>query len=150
MADTLTRIERSERMGRIQNKDTKPEMRVRKIVHGMGYRYRLHKANLPGKPDLVFAGRRKVIFVHGCFWHRHPDPSCALARLPKSKLDFWIPKLEANRQRDEANVRELQHAGWDVLTIWECQLRNEKELKSRIQVFLQGCDPWNCLRAPVD
>ena len=137
MADTLTRVERSERMGRIQNKDTKPEMRVRKIVHGMGYRYRLHKANLPGKPDLVFAGRRKVIFVHGCFWHRHPDPSCSLARLPKSKLDFWVPKLEANRQRDEANVRELEQAGWDVLTIWECQLRNEKELKSRIQVFLQ-------------
>ena len=137
MADTLTRVKRSERMGRIQNKDTKPEMRIRKIVHGMGYRYRLHKANLPGKPDLVFAGRRKVIFVHGCFWHRHPDPSCSLARLPKSKLDFWIPKLEANRQRDEANVRELEQAGWDVLTIWECQLRNEKELKSRIQVFLQ-------------
>lgn len=137
MADTLTSIERSERMGRIQNKDTKPEMRIRKIVHGMGYRYRLHKANLPGKPDLVFAGRRKVIFVHGCFWHRHPDPSCSLARLPKSKLDFWIPKLEANRQRDEANVRKLEQAGWDVLTIWECQLRNEKELKIRIQVFLQ-------------
>ena len=137
MADTLTRVERSERMGRIQNKDTKPEMRIRKIVHGMGYRYRLHKANLPGKPDLVFAGRRKVIFVHGCFWHRHPDPSCSLARLPKSKLDFWVPKLEANRQRDEANVRELEQAGWDVLTIWECQLRNEKELKIRIQVFLQ-------------
>lgn len=137
MADTLTRVERSERMGRIQNKDTKPEMRVRKIVHGMGYRYRLHKANLPGKPDLVFAGRRKVIFVHGCFWHRHPDPACSLARLPKSKLDFWIPKLEANRRRDEAKVRELEQAGWDVLTIWECQLRNEKELKIRIQVFLQ-------------
>ena len=137
MADTLTRVERSERMGRIQHKDTKPEMRVRKIVHGMGYRYRLHKANLPGKPDLVFTGRRKVIFVHGCFWRRHPDPSCSLARLPKSKLDFWVPKLEANRQRDEANVRELEQAGWDVLTIWECQLRNEKELKSRIQVFLQ-------------
>ena len=117
MADTLTRVERSERMGRIQNKDTKPEMRIRKIVHGMGYRYRLHKANLPGKPDLVFTGRRKVIFVHGCFWHRHPDPACSLARLPKSKLDFWIPKLEANRQRDEANVRKLEQAGWDVLTI---------------------------------
>ena len=100
-------------MGRIQNKDTKPEMRARKIVHDMDYRYRLHKANLPGKPDLVFAGRKKVIFVHGCFWHRHPGPSLPLARLPKSKLDFWIPKLEANRQRDE------------------------KELKNRIQVFLQ-------------
>lgn len=137
MADTLTRVERSERMGRIQNKDTKPEMRIRKIVHGMGYRYRLHKANLPGKPDLVFAGRRKVIFVHGCFWHRHPDSACSLARLPKSRLDFWVPKLEANRQRDQVNSRALEQAGWDVLTIWECQLRNEKELKSRIQVFLQ-------------
>ena len=137
MADTLTKAERSERMGRIRNKDTKPEIRVRKIVYGMGYRYRLHKANLPGKPDLVFAGRKKVIFVHGCFWHRHPEPTCPLARLPKSKLDFWVPKLEANRQRDEANVRELQQAGWEVLTIWECQLKNEKELKSRIREFLQ-------------
>ncbi|MCU7923801.1 MAG: DNA mismatch endonuclease Vsr [Candidatus Thiodiazotropha sp. (ex Dulcina madagascariensis)] len=137
MADTLSKAERSERMGRIRNKDTKPEMRVRKIVHGMGYRYRLHKANLPGKPDLVFAGRKKVIFVHGCFWHRHPDLKCPFARLPKSKLDFWVPKLEANRQRDEVNVRELEQAGWGVLTIWECELKDEEQLKIRIREFLQ-------------
>lgn len=83
-------------MSRVRNKDTKPELMVRRLVHGMGYRYRLHRKNLPGRPDLVFPGLRKVIFVHGCFWHRHPDPSCRLARLPKSKLDFWLPKITTN------------------------------------------------------
>ncbi|MFC6632375.1 very short patch repair endonuclease [Microbulbifer taiwanensis] len=116
MADTLIKAERSERMGHIRNKHVKPEMRVRRMVRGVGCRYRLHKSNLPGKPVpvLVIAGRKRVVFVHGCFWHRHPDPSCSLARLPKSKLDFWVSKLEVNRQRDEANVRELEQIGWEV------------------------------------
>ena len=91
--DTLSPKERSERMSRIRGKDTKPELTVRRLVHGMGFRYRLHGKRLPGKPDMVFSARRKVIFVHGCFWHRHPDPGCPLARLPKSKLDFWRTKL---------------------------------------------------------
>jgi DNA mismatch endonuclease (patch repair protein) len=102
----------------------------------MGYRYRLHSASLPGKPDLVFPGRRKVIFVHGCFWHRHPSSSCKLARMPKSRLEFWLPKLEGNRLRDERNQRELKKQGWKVLSIWECQIVNLASLSNRIRSFL--------------
>ena len=98
--DSLTTDERSERMGRIKGKDTKPEMLVRRMTHGMGYRYRLHDKRLPGHPDLVFPSRRKVIFVHGCFWHRHEN--CHLARLPKTRVDFWALKLQGNKIRDRA------------------------------------------------
>lgn len=134
--DTLSPSERSERMSRVRGKDTKPEIAVRRLVHGMGYRYRLHVAGLPGRPDLVFAGRRKIIFVHGCFWHRHPDPRCALARLPKSRLDFWVPKLEANRARDETTRRKLIEAGWKSLVVWECQIKQVGTLRKRIRGFL--------------
>ncbi|HBI46414.1 MAG TPA: very short patch repair endonuclease, partial [Planctomycetales bacterium] len=96
--DSLSPEERSERMSRVRNKDTKPELVVRRLVHSLGYRYRLHSGRLPGRPDIVFAGRKKVVFVHGCFWHRHRG--CALCRMPKSRLDFWAPKLEGNRRRD--------------------------------------------------
>lgn len=136
MADTLTPAERSKRMSRIRGKNTRPEMRVRRLIHRMGYRYRLHRRDLPGKPDLVFITRRKVIFVHGCFWHRHPDPTCKLARLPKSRNDFWLPKLEGNRARDIRNQEELQARGWDVLVIWECELHDEEALSNKIQAFL--------------
>lgn len=134
--DSLTPQQRSERMGRVRSKNTKPEMIVRRLVHSMGFRYRLHRKDLPGKPDLVFSKHKKVIFVHGCFWHRHPDPACPLARLPKSRLDFWIPKLESNRARDVKNVEKLSKSGWDVLIIWECQLKDRAELQKRIQGFL--------------
>lgn len=134
--DTLTPSQRSERMGRVRSANTRPEMVVRRLVHGMGYRYRLHRKDLPGKPDLVFPARHKVIFVHGCFWHRHDDPHCHLARLPKSRLDFWLPKLESNRSRDILAQERLQTMGWDVMTIWECQLRDTEVLKSRISGFL--------------
>ena len=97
-------------------------MLVRRIVYGIGYRYRLHRRDLPGCPDLAFGKRRKVIFVHGCFWHRHCDSSCKLARLPKSQLDFWLPKLEANRARDTTNQERIKAMGWEFLVIWECQL----------------------------
>lgn len=137
MGDTLTPEQRSERMSRVRASDTKPEMRVRRLVHGLGYRYRLHRKNLPGKPDLVFPGRKKVIFVHGCFWHRHPDPNCPLARLPKSRLDFWLPKLEGNRERDERNAAKLKELGWQLLVIWECQLKDEEKLAKRIKKFLE-------------
>lgn len=137
MIDTLTREQRSKRMGRIRSKDTKPEMALRRLVHGMGYRYRLHRADLPGRPDLVFAPRRKVIFLHGCFWHRHPDPACKLARLPKSRLDFWETKLERNRERDQENEQRLSDLGWKTLTIWECQLRQVDQLRTRIKAFLE-------------
>ena len=134
--DTLTPEQRSKRMSRVRGRDTKPEMLVRRLAHGMGYRYRLHRRDLPGSPDLVFPSRRKVIFVHGCFWHRHLEPDCKLARLPKSKLDFWGPKLETNRERDERNVVLLEELGWDVLVIWECQTKNRGQLQARIREFL--------------
>ncbi len=123
-------------MSRVRGRDTKPEMLVRRLTHGMGYRYRLHRLGLPGSPDLVFPSRMKVIFVHGCFWHQHLDPGCKLARLPKSKLDFWGPKLETNRERDERNLVLLAELGWDVLVIWECQTKNREELQTRIGEFL--------------
>src|SRR5690606_15584870 len=109
---------------------------VRRLVHGMGYRYRLHRRDLPGTPDLVFPGRKKVIFVHGCFWHRHPDPTCKLARLPKSRREFWLPKLEGNRARDVENMARLEELGWESMTIWECQLRDQEALEERVRRFL--------------
>ncbi len=137
MADTLTRKERSERMSRVRGKDSKPEMVVRRLVHGMGYRYRLHRRDLPGTPDLVFPSRKKAIFVHGCFWHRHPDPACKLARLPKSRLDFWIPKLEGNRRRDRDNQARLGELGWDVLVVWECRIGYKEQIENELRAFLE-------------
>lgn len=109
MTDTLSPIERGKRMGLIRGRDTTPERAVRGLLHRLGYRFRLHPKDLPGRPDVVFRWRRKAIFVHGCFWHRHPDPSCRLARLPKSRLEFWGPKLEANRLRDMEGLSHPNH-----------------------------------------
>jgi len=134
--DTLTVAQRSDRMARVRGKDTGPELVVRRLVHRLGYRYRLHQRDLPGRPDLVFTGRGKVIFVHGCFWHRHKR--CALARLPKSRGEFWLPKLEGNAARDTRNVRALRYLGWGVMTVWECQLRDTKRLTERIRRFLDA------------
>ncbi|MBA3810942.1 MAG: DNA mismatch endonuclease Vsr [Caulobacteraceae bacterium] len=136
--DTLTPIERSERMSHVRGKGSAAELRVRSLVHRMGYRFRLHGAKLPGKPDLVFASRRKAIFVHGCFWHRHPDPNCRLARLPKSRQDFWVPKLTGNRERDVRTQRALESLGWKVLVIWECGLRDEASVENEIRTFLDS------------
>lgn len=136
MIDTLSPTARSERMSRVRSKDTSPEMTVRRLLHAMGYRYRLHCRDLPGRPDIVFRKRRKAIFVHGCFWHRHDDPSCKLARLPKSRLDFWAPKLESNRERDRKNLQKLRDEGWKVLVIWECQLTNHAKLKASLESFV--------------
>jgi len=135
--DTLTPEQRSERMSRVRGRDTKPEMLVRRLVHAMGYRFRLHRKDLPGKPDLVFPTRRKVIFVHGCFWHRHSDAACRLARMPKSKLDFWGPKLENNRKRDAVIRARLEELGWSVLVIWECETSDRDALRARIGGFLE-------------
>ena len=123
-------------MARVRSKNMRPELMVRKLVFALGYRYRLHGRDLPGCPDVVFRSRRKVIFVHGCFWHRHEN--CALARLPKSRLDFWKPKLEGNRERDEKIKRALYRRGWKVLTVWECQLKETRRLESRIRRFLDA------------
>jgi len=136
MADSLNPKERSERMRLVRSEDTRPELALRRLVHGMGYRYRLHDRSLPGKPDLVFPSRKKVIFVHGCFWHRHAKASCKLARLPKTRLEFWLPKLEANRLRDVRTRRQLTRNGWRVLTIWECQLSNIDLVSKRVESFL--------------
>jgi len=136
LMDTMTPAERSERMARVRHKDTKPELAVRKLVTGMGYRYRLQYKRAPGRPDLAFPGRRKAIMVHGCFWHRHAG--CPLARMPKSRLDFWGAKLEANRVRDERNATKLAELGWGLLVVWECELKQPATLAERICAFLEG------------
>ena len=134
--DTLTVRERSERMSRIRSRDTKPEMRVRRLVHGLGYRYRLHAKDLPGRPDLVFRPRRKVIFVHGCFWHRHEG--CSRNRTPKSpeRHSFWRDKLDGNARRDRLNEATLQRIGWEILVIWECETKDLDPLVERVRAFL--------------
>jgi DNA mismatch endonuclease (patch repair protein) len=134
MADTLSPEERSKRMSLIRGKDTKPELKIRRLIHSLGYRYRLHSSELPGKPDLVFKGKKKAIFIHGCFWHRHDN--CALARLPKSRLGFWNPKLEGNKERDKQNQEKLIALGWSFLVIWECEINNLELLTDRITKFL--------------
>nr|VFK25958.1 MAG: T/G mismatch-specific endonuclease [Candidatus Kentron sp. MB]VFK33780.1 MAG: T/G mismatch-specific endonuclease [Candidatus Kentron sp. MB]VFK76378.1 MAG: T/G mismatch-specific endonuclease [Candidatus Kentron sp. MB] len=113
-----------------------PEIKLRRLVHGMGFRYRLHVKELPGKPDLVFLSRRAVIFMHGCFWHRHEG--CKLARLPKSKLDFWETKLEANRTRDALKQRQLRDQGWRVLVVWECEIADIDHVSMVVNKFLRG------------
>ena len=123
-------------MALVRNRDTKPELIVRRIIHSLGFRYRLHRRDLPGAPDLAFIGRKTAIFVHGCFWHRHPDSSCKLARMPKSRLDFWKPKLEGNRQRDLKNQSELDAMGWRFLIVWECELRHREQLQNKLLAFL--------------
>lgn len=121
---------RSAQMSLVRARDTKPEMVVRRTLHRAGLRYRLHSKELPGKPDLVFPSRRIALFVHGCFWHRHPDPSCRMARLPKTRREFWLPKLEGNRRRDLKNLLQLRQMGWQPMVIWECQISNTAWLSS--------------------
>lgn len=133
--DTLTVAERSERMARIRSKDTKPELRVRQLLHRLGYRFRLHRKDLPGSPDLVFPARRKAIFVHGCFWHAHE--ACRLANRPKSRRSFWDAKFERNKVRDAANLKALKQGGWKVYTVWECETISEGRLSLRLSKFLE-------------
>lgn len=118
--DHLSKAERSALMSKIRGKHTKPEMDVRRFVWGAGFRYRLHGKNLPGCPDLVFSSKKKVIFVHGCFWHGH---KCRKNKLPKTRRAFWKEKIERNKKRDSASARKLRSCGWEVLTIWECEVK---------------------------
>lgn len=120
--DTLTRKERSQRMALIKSVNTKPEMRVRRLLFSLGYRYRIHKTDLPGKPDIVLRKHKTVIFVNGCFWHRHKN--CRYSRTPESNLKYWLPKLAKNKANDRKNHAELRARGWEVIVIWECQTRN--------------------------
>jgi DNA mismatch endonuclease (patch repair protein) len=122
-------------MSRVGSKDTTPELAVRKLLFSMGFRYRLHDKRLPGTPDIVFSGRRKVILVNGCFWHGHQE--CRLGRLPKSRVDFWEAKISRNRERDRENDRRLHDLGWRPLTVWQCELRNIDELAKRLYDFLE-------------
>lgn len=127
---------RSAQMRLIKSKDTKPELLVRRALFALGYRYRLHVKGLPGNPDLVFPARKKVIFIHGCFWHRHEG--CRKSRVPKSRLDYWIPKFAANVQRDHKNQQDLAHTGWEALVIWECELKNAEAVIARAVSFLES------------
>jgi DNA mismatch endonuclease (patch repair protein) len=120
-------------MRRIRSKGMLPELAVRNMVHRMGFRFRLHRKDLPGKPDLVFVSRRKVIFVHGCFWHAH---GCNKAHTPRSNAEYWNPKLQRNRVRDASNIKALRAAGWEPLVIWECELKKESAVSSRVRKFL--------------
>ena len=121
-------------MRAVKGRDTGPELAVRRMLHARGYRYRLHRKDLPGKPDMTFPSRRKVVFVHGCFWHGHFCPRGA--RMPKTNAAYWRAKIGRNSERYEAQRAALRDAGWSVLTVWECELRREAELASRIEAFL--------------
>ncbi|MGH6677571.1 MAG: very short patch repair endonuclease [Bradyrhizobium sp.] len=134
MADTVSTARRSAMMARVRSKDTRPELAVRRIVTALGRRYRLHHKGLPGKPDLVFAKDRKVIFVHGCFWHQHA--SCAIARPPKSRRAYWLPKFAGNKARDQQHRRMLTRGGWKILIVRECELKSIDRVQRRIAAFL--------------
>ena len=121
---------------RIRSHGMRPELAVRSMVHRLGYRFRLHRRDLPGAPDLVLPRHRTVIFVNGCFWHWHPDPDCPIAGLPKSNLDYWAPKLTRTRMRDQEHMDSLQAGGWRVLVVWECELRSPAEILGNIRAFL--------------
>lgn len=131
--DTRTAEQRRRIMQAVRSRDTGPEMLVRRLLHRLGYRYRLHRRDLPGRPDIVFSSRRKVIFVHGCFWHSH---GCSKGRLPKSRLDFWRPKLLGNSRRDGRNQEALRALGWTVLVIWQCETTDLEALAQRLRRFL--------------
>ncbi len=134
--DKISPQRRSANMRAIRSKGTKPEILVRRLAHSLGFRYRLHRKDLPGKPDLAFISRRKAIFVHGCFWHQHAG--CPEGKIPASNVAYWGPKLARNGERDRKNESVLCEAGWNVLTIWECETAETDELAVRVQLFLEG------------
>ena len=136
MVDTISSDRRSENMRRIRSKGTTPELLVRRLLYRLGYRYRLHRRSLPGHPDVVFPRLKKAIFVHGCFWHQHADPACRITRVPKSRLEYWEPKLARNQQRDSESLVLLSQLGWKVCVVWECELADEGRLKKRLVSFL--------------
>lgn len=133
--DTLSKEERSIRMSKIRGRDTKPELVVRKLLFRLGYRYRLSVKGLPGKPDIVFKGRRKIIFVHGCFWHQHAG--CKIAHIPKSRQTYWAEKFSQNIARDAQNEQLLREAGWDVFTVWECETKDADVLRQKLIDFME-------------
>lgn len=135
MTDVHTKAQRSKNMAAIKSKNTKPELAVRSMLHKLGYRYRLHRQDLPGRPDIVFPAKRKVIFVHGCFWHMH---SCRWgAVVPSENEEFWRNKRSATLERDTRNAKALLESGWDSLTVWECEIRQSEALRERLRSFLR-------------
>ena len=140
-------IGRSENMRRIRSKDTAPELVVRRLVRVLGFGYRLNRKDIPGTPDLAFYGRRKVVFVHGCFWHQHPG--CREGRAPKSNVAYWLSKLELNRVRDETAMERLIEADWSVLIVWECETRNPEKLAKRLGRFLSHVKTTDRVPKPV-
>jgi DNA mismatch endonuclease (patch repair protein) len=136
MADVHTKQQRSYNMSQVKCMNTKPELLVRSLVHQIGYRYALHRSDLPGKPDLVLVKHRKIIFVHGCFWHQH---NCRKGRsMPVTRKKFWQTKRQGNKDRDKRNLRKLRHQGWKVLVIWECQTKNTEKLTQKLRNFLNN------------
>ena len=120
-------------MSQVGQKDTKPELLLRRALHRLGYRYSLHRRDLLGRPDIVFPSRRKVIFVHGCFWHGH---GCRWGKLPKSRPEYWVPKIETNRERDNKVLTELRDVGWDSMVVWQCELRDLDATVHRVEDYL--------------
>ena len=133
MVDTRSSEQRRRIMQAVRAKDTGPELTVRRLLHRLGYRYRLHRTDLPGTPDLVFPSRRKAVFVHGCFWHGH---DCRLGRRPKSRRGYWLPKLRRNSERDREVQAELERLGWRCFTVWQCELSDIEKLTKRLEKFL--------------
>lgn len=131
--DTRTPEQRRRIMQSVAQKNTGPEIVVRRIAHALGYRFRLHRKDLPGRPDLVFPGRRKVVFVHGCFWHGH---GCPKGRLPKSRPEFWVPKIEGNKARDLRAEQALVDLGWETLTLWQCETKTREVIEAKLREFL--------------
>lgn len=123
-------------MSRIKHKDTQPEKIVRSLIHQMGYRFRLHRSDLPGKPDIVLPKYRKIILVNGCFWHGHKN--CSRAKLPKNNSKFWLEKIESNKSRDKDNIEALKKLNWEVLVIWQCEIKNQIEIQQRLIKFLNN------------
>lgn len=139
MQDRLTPEQRSAHMRRIGKRNTSPEIAVRRSLHATGYRFRLHRTDLPGTPDIVLPRHRVALLVHGCFWHQHPG--CRLARLPKSRLNYWLPKLSRNKERDRAVRDKLVKRGWQPIIIWECETKDESVLKQRLFAALPARSP---------
>lgn len=134
MTDVFTIIKRSEVMSRIKSRDTQPERAVRSMLHRLGYRFRLHRADLPGRPDIVLPRYKTVIFVNGCFWHRHEG--CRFAYTPKTRIDFWQKKFSENVLRDQRAQVSLVTSGWKVIVVWECELRDQADLSKRLETKL--------------
>lgn len=144
MAHKISRDARAANMAKIRSTNTKPEIAVRRMLHAAGYRFRIHRKDLPGKPDIVFPSRKAIVQVHGCFWHRHPDPDYKDATMPKSRLEYWVPKLTRNVERDTQSTEALEALGWRVLIVWECQTSNPDKLMQTLHGFLDDSVATDC------